>query len=77
MEAVIKTIILSCNDTKQSNTVAERNNWSLVANAQELSYPDAVLTGTLLNRIIAAQWEGMGNEGLARYEPAILPPCRP
>ena len=28
-----------------------------------------------LNRIITAQWKGMGYVGLARYEPAILPPC--
>ena len=30
--------------------------------------------GTLLNRIITAQWEGMGDVGSARYEPALLPP---
>ena len=30
---------------------------------------------TLLNRIITAQWEGMGEVGSARYEPALLPPC--
>ena len=27
------------------------------------------------NRIIAAQWEGRGDVGLARYELALLPPC--
>ena len=27
------------------------------------------------NIIITAQWEGMGDVGLARYEPALLPPC--
>ena len=32
-------------------------------------------TGTLLNSIITTQWEGMGDVGLARYEPALLPPC--
>ena len=32
-------------------------------------------TGTLLNRIITAQWEGMGDVGSARYELALLPPC--
>ena len=32
-------------------------------------------TVKLLNRIITAQWEGMGNVGSARYEPAPLPPC--
>ena len=24
---------------------------------------------------IDAQWEGMGDVGLVRYEPALLPPC--
>ena len=24
---------------------------------------------------VDAQWEGMGDVGLARYEPALLPPC--
>ena len=24
---------------------------------------------------IDAQWEGMGDVGSARYEPALLPPC--
>ena len=32
-------------------------------------------TGTLLNRIITTQWEGMGDARSARYEPALLPPC--
>ena len=31
--------------------------------------------GTLLNRIITAQWEGMGDVGSARYEPVLPPPC--
>ena len=30
--------------------------------------------GTLLNRIITAQWEGMGDVGSARYKLALLPP---
>ena len=32
-------------------------------------------TSTLWNRIMAAQCEGMGEVGSARYEPALLPPC--
>ena len=32
-------------------------------------------TGTLVNRTITVQWEGMGDVGSARYEPALLPPC--
>ena len=31
--------------------------------------------GPLLNRVITAQWEGMGDVPAARYEPALLPPC--
>ena len=34
-----------------------------------------LMSWTLLNRIITAQWEGMGDVGSARYEPALLPPC--
>ena len=34
-----------------------------------------LLIMTLLNRIITAQWEGIGDVGLARYKPALLPPC--
>ena len=30
---------------------------------------------TVLVTIIDAQWEGMGDVGSARYEPALLPPC--
>ena len=32
------------------------------------------LTLTVLVTTIDAQWEGMGNVGSARYEPALLPP---
>ena len=31
-------------------------------------------TGTLWNRITPTQWEGMGDVGSARYEPALHPP---
>ena len=34
-----------------------------------------ILTLTVLVVTIDAQWEGMGDVGLARYEPALLPPC--
>ena len=44
----------------QLNESAIRDNWC---------------TGTLWNRIITAQCEGMGEVGSARYEPALLPPC--
>ena len=34
-----------------------------------------ILTLTVLVMTIDAQWEGMGDVGLARYEPALLSPC--
>ena len=34
-----------------------------------------MLTLTVLVMTIDAQWEGMGDVGSARYEPALLPPC--
>ena len=33
------------------------------------------LTLKVLVTTIDAEWEGMGDVGLARYEPALLPPC--
>ena len=33
------------------------------------------LTHKVLVATIDAQWEGMGDVGSARYEPALLPPC--
>ena len=34
-----------------------------------------LLTLKVLVATIDAQWEGMGDVGSARYEPALLPPC--
>ena len=34
-----------------------------------------VLSLTVLVATIDAKWEGMGDVGSARYEPALLPPC--
>ena len=36
---------------------------------------DNCCTEKLLNRAMTAQWEGMGDVGSARYDPALLPPC--
>ena len=35
-----------------------------------------LLTLKVLVTTIDAQWEGMGDVGSARYEPALLPPCQ-
>ena len=59
-----------CTPAKSTvNTCRENNSWSPNHNSWH--------TGTLLNRIITAQWEGMGNVGSTRYEPAQLPRARP
>ena len=34
-----------------------------------------LLTLKVLVMTIDAQWDGMGDVGSARYEPALLPPC--
>ena len=36
---------------------------------------EVLLTLKVLVTTINAQWEGMGDVGSARYEPALLPPC--
>ena len=40
-----------------------------------LTLNDLWCTGTVLNLIFTAQWEGMGGVGLARYELALHSPC--
>ena len=40
-----------------------------------MSSLDPKLTLKVLVTTIDAQWEGMGDVGSARYEPALLPPC--
>ena len=40
-----------------------------------LGFHLGLLTLTVLVTTIDAQWEGMGDVGSAKYEPALLPPC--
>ena len=51
------------------------NGFGPIINSQSASR-DNWCAGTLLNRIITAQWEGMGDVGSVRYEPALRPPCQ-
>ena len=53
-------MVQAYNNITHNSLSASHNNWC---------------TATLLTRIITAQWEGMGDVGSARYEPALLPPC--
>ena len=46
--------------------------WELHRTRQKFSI---VLTLEVLVSTIDAQWEGIGDVGSARYEPALLPPC--
>ena len=48
---------------------------SLLTMLVKPSVSDSMLTLKVLVTTIDAQWEGMGDVGLARYEPALLPPC--
>ena len=50
----------------------------MTCNCVPICIPDIsvlVLTLKVLVATIDAQWEGMGDVGSARYEPALLPPC--
>ena len=45
-----------------------------ITSANEV-FIEKLLTLKVLVTTIDAQWEGMGDVGSARYEPALLPPC--
>ena len=47
----------------------------LSASSHAKSHKVSILTLKVLVTTIDAQWEGMGDVGSVRYEPALLPPC--
>ena len=47
----------------------------LISNPIILQYDAKKITLKVLVATIDAQWEGMGDVGSVRYEPALLPPC--
>ena len=57
------------------------DNWHILghhgnmAGKMDLKKKPIMLTLKVLVATIDAQWEGMGDVGSARYEPALLPPC--
>ena len=69
---------LSCNVNTATHKSEQNQNKIAVKcgilNSWNASH-DNWCTGTLLNRMITAQWEGMGDVGSARYAPAPLSPC--
>ena len=48
---------------------------TVVGQSHDKMFYTEALTLKVLVKTIDAQWEGMGDVGLARYEPALLPPC--
>ena len=62
-----KCTVIGFSNNRSGHQLRYINSWS--------DSHDNWYTGTLLNRIITAQWEGMGDVGSARYELALLPPC--
>ena len=56
-----------CTSSTQHNLI---HMYILISELLRLSLTLKVLVTT-----IDAQWEGMGDVGSARYEPALLPPC--
>ena len=57
------------------NKLRAKKNVDLFILSQNYVTYICILTLTVLVSTIDAQWEGMGDVGAARYEPALLPPC--
>ena len=49
--------------------------WATVGGEVQSCNSRSNLTLKVLVATIDAQWEGVGDVGSARYEPALLPPC--
>ena len=62
---------------KQSNTTQRNTQVAIVhiyCRIHVLNFHENFINSVLVTTI-DAQWEGMGDVGSARYEPALLPPC--
>ena len=64
------------NNTDALDTIQVGDNiiqyFDIITYYRNLQY---ILTLKVLVATIDAQWEGMGDVGSVRYEPALLPPC--
>ena len=58
-------VVYICNTVKPRGR-NQRSSWQV---------RNIILTLKVLVATIDAVWEGMGDVGSARYEPALLPPC--
>ena len=65
--------VINC--TVRSSDVFWNHANGRVLNDELYSHKLQTLPLTVLVVTIDAQWERMGDVGLARYEPALLPPC--
>ena len=65
------TMLCRNNDGHNEFTISSRHAITLC----QTIYSALMLTLKVLVATIDAQWEGMGDVGSARYEPALLPPC--
>ena len=58
-----------------SNTIRGVSRPGHKINSLKNTHRNQKLTLKVLVATIDTQWEGMGDVGSARYEPALLPPC--
>ena len=61
--------------TRLAETFQRKNKIVMFFHVRLAVYINIILTLKVLVVTIDAQWEGMGDVGLARYEAALLPPC--
>ena len=61
--------------TRKPHEHVQWNLGSVMHSTLALKPLERYLTLKVLVATIDAQWEGMGDVGSARYEPALLPPC--
>ena len=67
--------MLGQNYKQQSDISHNLNTYVSIIHQLVVPVIDAILTLKVLVATIDAQWEGRGDVGSARYEPALLPPC--
>ena len=71
----VATYVLGVADRHSDNILLRQNGQVHENSIVRLSLVHTVLTLKVRVTTIDAQWEGMGDVGSARYEPALLPPC--
>ena len=76
VDSLHQQMLLSCIYRNEILVLQVLVNAGYITSKRHIYYSILVtLTLTVLVATIDAQWEGMGDVGSARYEPALLPPC--